>query len=147
MKQTKIYSCFPGTGKTHFFKNEKNLSVLDSDSSTFEKSYFPANYINHIESNIGKVDIILVSSHEEVRKLMAHVGIQYDLVYPGHHLGEEYLDRYEKRGSSKSLIDAITSNWTDWLSSCIKDAGASRHTVLSSGEYLSDVINETTIAI
>ena len=45
--KTKVYSAFPGVGKTTYFNNTSK-NVLDSDSSTFDKSEFPQNYINHI---------------------------------------------------------------------------------------------------
>ena len=49
--KTKVYSAFPGVGKTTYFnKTEKN--VLDSDSSKFDKRDFPSNYIEHIKKNV-----------------------------------------------------------------------------------------------
>ena len=45
---TKVYSAFPGVGKTTYF-NTTDRNVLDSDSSKFDKKHFPANYIEHIE--------------------------------------------------------------------------------------------------
>lgn len=56
---------------------------LDSDSSNFSwvkdengnntkerNPEFPKNYIEHIKSNIGKVDVIFVSSHKVVREAL-----------------------------------------------------------------------------
>jgi hypothetical protein len=37
---TKVISAFPGCGKSHYFRNLVKI-VLDSDSSTFDKSDFP----------------------------------------------------------------------------------------------------------
>ena len=68
---TLVVSAFPGCGKSHLFRNKGDKKILDSDSSTFDKSQFPENYINHIKSNIGDVDMILVSSHKEVRDALA----------------------------------------------------------------------------
>jgi hypothetical protein len=48
---TKVYSAFPGCGKTTYF-NTTNRNVLDSDSSKFDKKHFPDNYIDHIERSI-----------------------------------------------------------------------------------------------
>ena len=64
--KTKVYSAFPGVGKTTYF-NTTDRNVLDSDSSKFDKKHFPDNYIQHIERNIQdpKVDKILVSSHKD----------------------------------------------------------------------------------
>jgi spore cortex formation protein SpoVR/YcgB (stage V sporulation) len=56
VKKTLVISAFPGCGKSHFFRNNKDKEVLDSDSSKFDKAHFPKNYIEHIKSNLGKVD-------------------------------------------------------------------------------------------
>lgn len=136
--ETKVISAFPGTGKSYFYKNS-NLTVLDSDSSKFDKSDFPANYIKHINENIGKADIILVSSHDTVRKALVEAGIDFTLVYPSILLKAEYLDRYRSRGSSLSFIKLIEDNWESWIQDC-QEQNRCIHLVLASGDYLSDVI-------
>jgi hypothetical protein len=45
MYNTILISAFPGTGKSFLFNNTK-LKILDSDSSKFDKSKFPENYID-----------------------------------------------------------------------------------------------------
>ena len=82
-KKTVIVSAFPACGKSYVFQNQgkimTNFSCLDSDSSEFSwvkdsegnntkerNPDFPNNYIQHIKDNIGKVDVIFVSSHSEV---------------------------------------------------------------------------------
>lgn len=143
MKQTEIYSCFPGTGKSYLYQmaKETDLIVLDSDSSTFDKADFPRNYIEHIKSNIGKADIILVSSHADVRQMMAREGIAYKLAYPLYSCCSEYLLRYEKRGSDFSFYDAMWRNWDSFILSCQLDHSAAEHIVLDSNQYLTDVVN------
>ncbi len=47
--KTKVYSAFPGVGKTTYF-NTTDKNVLDSDSSKFDKKHFPANYIEFDEN-------------------------------------------------------------------------------------------------
>ncbi len=44
ISDTKLVSAFPGCGKSYFFKNNKELNTLDSDSSGFDKRNFPDNY-------------------------------------------------------------------------------------------------------
>ena len=74
-KKTTIISAFPLCGKTYFSQNCGDFVVIDSDSSNFSwvkdsngnrtskrNPDFPGNYIEHIKSNIGKVDYILVST-------------------------------------------------------------------------------------
>ena len=82
MKKTMLVSAFPGCGKSHLFKNKGDKVILDSDSSTFDKSEFPKNYIKHIKENIGKADVILISSHDVVRDALLVNGIKFTLVYP-----------------------------------------------------------------
>ena len=90
--KTKVYSAFPGVGKTTYF-NKTKLYVLDSDSSKFDKKKFPDNYIQHIERNIQdpNVDKILVSSHKDVRDALVARGINFVLVYPDRSLKDEYI--------------------------------------------------------
>ena len=138
MKNTKIISAFPGTGKTHLFNNT-NLFVLDSDSSYFDKTNFPKNYIEHIKSYIGKVDYILVSSHEDVRDELIRNKIDFLLIYPDESLKNEYIERYKMRGSSDGFINLISANWDKWISDC---SGQRRclNIKLPSGKFISDVI-------
>ena len=99
-KNTKIIAAYPACGKSYFTENVKdyfegeNPIVLDSDSSLFSWIYengektdkrnpdFPKNYINHIKENIGKADIIFVSSHSVVRKSLGDNKIKFTLVVP-----------------------------------------------------------------
>ena len=138
MKQTKIISAFPGTGKSHFFNNT-DLFVLDSDSSYFDKSKFPQNYIEHIKSYIGKVDYILVSSHEDVRNALKENFIDFLLVYPSIEIKNEYLDRYKVRGSSDGFVNLINANWDKWIKDCANQKGC-LNIVLPSGKFISDII-------
>lgn len=132
-----IISAFPGVGKTYLYNSRSH--VLDSDSSKFDKSDFPRNYIEHIKSNIFDADLILVSSHEVVRKELEKQKMYFTLVYPAPSLKEEYLQRYRDRGSSQAFIDLIDKNWDDWLYEITSQRGC-RHVELKSGEYLIDVL-------
>jgi len=135
---TVLYAGFPGVGKSHLFKNT-NLKVLDSDSSTFDKEFFPQNYIEHVKQNIGKVDIILISSHEVVREALVKESIRFNLVYPYANLKNEYLERYKERGSPDGFMKLINKNWNDWILQLRKQNNC-KHLVLGSGQYLSDVV-------
>lgn len=147
MKNTRIISAFPGTGKS-YIANNTDMDVLDSDSSKFSKLEdgsrnikFPENYIHHIKSQIGKVDLILVSTHEEVRNALIDEGIVFDLAYPAINLFEEYESRYIERGSPEWLIKIITDNWFVWISDLLQIREVENHIILESGEFLSDKIN------
>lgn len=135
---TLLYAGFPGIGKSYLFNNT-NLKVLDSDSSTFNKEFFPQNYIEHIKKNIGKVDIILISSHEVVRDALVKEKMMFNLVYPYDNLKDEYLKRYKQRGSNDGFIKLIGNNWNEWILQLRKQKDCN-HIVLKSGQYLSDII-------
>lgn len=148
MKSTKVVSGFPAIGKSFLFDNQFNntLTVIDSDSSKFSwlsegirHPEFPNNYMRHIKDNLGKVDIILISSHEVVRKALEENKIEYALVYPDISLKEEYIQRYKKRGSNEGFINFISSNWDDFIKE-IEDEKFPSKIKLSSGQYLRDVI-------
>jgi hypothetical protein len=102
--------------------------MLDSDSSEFSwikdengintkerNPDFPNNYIEHIKSNIGKVDVIFVSSHEVVRKALAENNIKTIIVYPGKELKEEWIRRFKQRGNNEGFINFISSNWDKFI--------------------------------
>lgn len=138
--KTIIISGFPGIGKTHF-KENSDLCVLDSDSSKFNKSEFPENYITHIKENIGKVDIILVSSHETVRNALVDNDIDFTLVFPVSGSKDIYLDRYMQRGSPPAFIDLISKNWDSWIEDLKNQRNCDRYQ-LKRNRFLSDIIHE-----
>jgi hypothetical protein len=139
MKRTILCSAFPGCGKSTYFKNTE-LDVLDSDSSTFDKAEFPQNYMDHIKENIGKVDIILISSHDVVRDALAEFGYPYLLVYPDINSKDEYLKRYKDRGNDDAFVKLLDQNWDTWLEGLIIEKPPAKHCVLRSGEFLSEVL-------
>ena len=146
MKRTVIISGFPGVGKSHFSKNT-NLDVSDSDSSEFPKDGFPSNYLKHIKGLIGKKDIILVSSHKEVRDALSQQGIDFILCYPSKDLKVEYISRYHTRGSELSFIKLLDTNYDVWIKELAEQEGCD-HLILQKGEHLSDgMIREWTLAM
>lgn len=124
-KRARVIAAFPGMGKTHLFNNCKDKVVLDSDSSNFswvvengEKKRnpeFPSNYIKHIKENLDKCDIILVSSHEEVRNALIENEVYFELCYPSLDDKEIYIERYIRRGSPEAFINLISNNWDKWI--------------------------------
>ena len=138
LSETMVVSAFPGCGKTHLFNNT-DKKILDSDSSKFDKTQFPQNYIEHIKSNIGKCDIILVSSHKDVRDALVKNGIKFTLVYPKRELKDDYINRYIQRGSPPAFIKLLENNWDIWITEMDNQVGCDK-IKLDKGEYLSDVI-------
>lgn len=150
MKNTKIISAFPACGKTYVFENFDDKVILDSDSSKFSwvivnnqkvrNPDFPENYINHIKENIGKVDYIFVSTHENVRRALEDAGIDFYLVYPDRSLKEEWIGRCFLRGSGEKFCQLIADNWDDWIDGLEKDSKKHKSIKLINNEYLSHVI-------
>lgn len=138
---TLVVSAFPGCGKSHLFRNKGEKKILDSDSSTFDKSQFPDNYITHIKSNLGNVDIILVSSHKVVRDALEKEGIDFTLVYPNREIKDEYIQRYVDRGNDEKFVELLKSNWNNWMDELESQTGCNK-VELKEGEYLSDIITK-----
>lgn len=123
MKKTKLVLGFPGVGKTMYYMKKKGkIDVLDSDSSTFPKDGFPSNYIEHILENIGKQDVIFISTHEVVRKALKSIDIFSNdnvegvyLVYPDLSLKDEYMKRYKERGNNKQFIEVLDKMFDNWV--------------------------------
>lgn len=133
IKETMVIAAFPGTGKSFCVKNENDKfnGILDSDSSNFSwvkdsngnntterNPDFPNNYIKHIKENIGKVEVIFVSSHKEVREALEREGIEYILVYPNVFQKDDYIKRYKNRGSSDKFVRLLEANWDEWINEC-----------------------------
>lgn len=116
----KVICGFPGVGKSTLYKELKSskVKVLDSDSSTFDKSEFPANYIKHIKEKTAEGYTILASSHDTVRDALVKAKIPFVLVYPAQNLKKDYLERYEDRGSPEAFINLLDAKWKEWIGQC-----------------------------
>lgn len=88
---------------------------------------------------MGKVDIILISSHDVVRDALVKEGLEFTLVYPNIDLKDEFIERYKQRGSNEGFIKLVSDNWTDWIAQ-LQNQNGCKKIELSTGQYLSDVI-------
>lgn len=133
MRETLIISAFPACGKTYAAKylSERGVDVLDSDSSQFSwitdengnkvrNPRFIEEYIAHIKENIGKVDLIFVSSHKEVRRAMQKAQIDYTLVRPDVELKEQWVGRCFLRGNTPEFCKNLAEHWEEWIGECKK---------------------------
>ena len=143
-----IISGFPGVGKTTLFNKAGELRILDSDSSNFSWSdkgvrnpNWPQNYIDHIKDQRDTADVILVSSHDVIRKALAESGIPFTLVYPLLEMKDEHIQRYKNRESDEQLVTLLEKNYEKWIPELMDQEGC-KHVVLQSGEYLADVIED-----
>lgn len=125
-KSTTVISAFPGCGKTYAYTHYQNqFTMLDSDSSLFHWATdetgnkfthpdWPQNYIDHIITNLGKVDFIFVSSHEEIRKALSFNAVPFMTVLPNPSCKEQWLQRLRDRGSTPEFVRLIESKWKEW---------------------------------
>lgn len=139
-----LVSAFPGTGKTYYVNSYPEYQPqdfsCDSDSSKFDKSDFPDNYIKHIKEKMSEgYARIFISSHKDVREALVNNGLEFTLVYPEKVLKNEYLDRYKERGSPEQFIKLVSDNWDNWLDE-LKNQKDCKHIELKSGQYLSNVM-------
>ena len=166
-----IFSGFPGVGKTSLWtkarageipgltaltlaevKNAETVAkyqskpvIVDSDSSNFPKEHFPHNYVQHIafvEENYDQA-VILVSSHANVRTALSHAELPYTVIVPQIDVEsrDEYMKRYEERGSNETFISLIHENWDSFVKGCIDDPNAIV-IELRKDEFLEDIILE-----
>lgn len=148
MKHPIIICGFPGVGKTAC---EKYARVLDAESSAYshiidpvemtcrKNDAFPTNYINMVETEAksDRWDIILLSSHKEVRDELKRRGIRFIAVCPQRDDLHIYMARYLKRGSSYDFMLDILKNWFDYIDDMLTEEVVVQ---LEKGQYLRDIL-------
>jgi hypothetical protein len=146
---TTVVSGFPGVGKTHAHQNVPGLHIVDSDSSKYSwlddgvlrNPNFPGNYIRRIRGLIGVVDVVLVSSHKEVRDALVANHIPFVLVYPQRALKQQYLERFRQRGSNEAFVKLLDDKWDEFLDD-VQEQDNCEHVELGRDRFLSDVLLE-----
>lgn len=143
-----VVSGFPGIGKSHLAASGK-WRTSDSDSSQFDKANFPENYVEEIQRRKAYYDIVLVSSHEEVRAELERQKIPYYIVHPSYECKDEYLQRYRERGSNEAFVELLENNWDSWINGCIYDGSADTNQLrsvtgykLGPGQFISDIVDQ-----
>jgi len=139
--ETKIISAFSGCGKTYLSKIKSNKIIYDLSCSRFEKTNFPQNYITEIKRMIGKVDILLISTHKSIRDELVKNNIHYTLVFPHENLKDEYMNRYKNRTTPQRVIDLIDKNWYTWNYEMKNQIGCDK-IILQSNQFLSNIIKK-----
>ncbi|QAU04452.1 hypothetical protein Va1_033 [Vibrio phage Va1] len=150
-----IISAFPACGKSWVHRNNTNMTIMDSDSSKFSwildsegnstgerDPNFPANYIQHIRENLESADIIMVSSHDEVRDALQEAGLKWFAVTPSPDLKHEWIGRCWLRDPNTPFLKALADNWDSWTNpSKIEQYSTCQfNMLLTQGQYLSHVI-------
>ena len=156
-KKTIVVAGAPGVGKSHLFSEaeKRDLSIRDSDSSQFSwlqpgvrNPDFPYNYMEHLRSLLGEVDVVCVSTHHEVRNALVAAGIEFKLTYPGPGQKDEYIKRFrdrplkpgEDQAARDKFVALMNAHWEEWIDKQLPTQEGCAHVVLQKGEYLSDRI-------
>jgi hypothetical protein len=145
--KTEVILGFPGIGKSFLLNKHKDL-VLEIDIGItapikIGKNCFPERYLQMVKENIGKKQIILLSVYKDVRKALYESNIDFTLVYPIKELKDEYIQRYEKRGSSTKFINYVSDNWGELISELESEKNCN-HIQLKEGQFLLDYFNVET---
>lgn len=102
---------------------------------------WPGNFVQDILKASDKLDVLYVSSHEEVRSALVEMGVWFYCVYPPIDAKREYLERYRGRGENIEYLELLSQKYEEWIRSMERQTGCS-HVVVPSGCYLSDVLPE-----
>lgn len=133
-EHTVVISAFPACGKSTLVShNDTEYLMCDSDSSKFSWIYkdgkktdtrnpnFINDYVEHIKSSIGYLDVIFVSSHAEVRHKLQEEGIKYFLVYPSLSMKDTMLERMRQRGNSEQFIQFQSDNYEQFVTAVMQE--------------------------
>lgn len=140
IRQTLIISAFCGTGKTYLCENS-NKKIVEFECWKYDKDCFPDNYVSDIQSKIGQVDIIFISTNPLALNILNKLGIKIILIYPQLELKNEYIERYKNRGSATDFILTLSKYWDSWLEE-IKENKYCKHVELKSDEYVSTILSQ-----
>ncbi len=135
---TILYAAWCGTGKTYIC-NRNNIDAIEVEYWKYKEKNLQHKYIQIINSYIGKVKYIFISTKPDGLKLLNNAGFNITLVYPSNDLRNEYLDRYIERDSAYELIGTFIKHWHIWLDE-LKEQTYCKHIILKSGKYLSNII-------
>lgn len=148
--KTQIIAAFPGTGKSYFAAETSIDTVTDLDTNDYTQGYdendkvisteFPDNYLTAIKQAIGQTNYLFVGCQPDVLNMLHEENIFPVLIYPQRQLKDEYMRRFQERGSSHEFSNLVYDNWDKFIN--YLEAQNSERIVLKSGQYISDVIGK-----
>lgn len=99
----------------HLLSGDGYINKIKDELIKVRNPDFPNNYIEHIKENIGKVDIIFVSSHLQVREALTNAGIRFCTVYPKKKMLNEWVGRMYRRGNDQKFINFQIEHWDEFV--------------------------------
>lgn len=116
-----IFSGFPGVGKT-YVGNDTGLDWVDDlDGSCIQGGSgddWEVRYVDKVERRGQNGSVLLVLWHERVWAELCQCWILFIMVYLDERLKEEYLGRYQSRGSLAGFVYNMEVRWSDFVDSC-----------------------------
>jgi hypothetical protein len=159
-----IIAAYAGTGKTTFaelypktvidFVSMPYKYVLDDDMSEACKANpdnimrddWPFNYVSAIKQALDSDKILLIPTDLLVLKILQSEKIPYVLCYPQKDAREIYRKRFLDRGNTVEFIKVFIDRWDEFFEGFERDSYG-QHIVLKPGQYLSDVIDISSLRI
>ena len=123
----------------HLLSGDDYINKIKDELIKVRNPDFPNNYIEHIKENIGKVDIIFVSSHLQVREALTNAGIQFCTVYPKKEMLNEWVGRMYRRGSSPDFIKFQIEHWDEFVGNIDSEPHGDYVYRLGNNEYVGKI--------
>lgn len=120
----------------HLLSGDGYIDKIKDEEIKVRNPNFPANYIEHIKENIGKVDFIFVSNHLIVREAMEEAGIRYCTVYPKKEMLNEWVGRMYRRGDNDYVIKLNIDHWEEFMNNITFEPYGFGLCRLGNNEYL-----------
>ena len=120
----------------HLLSSDGYINKIKNDKITVRNPDFPNNYIKHIKENLGKVDVIFVSSHLSVREAMTVAGIDFCTVYPYPEMLNEWVGRMFQRGDNQFFIKNQITKWNEFTKNIENEPHGKMLFRLGNNEYI-----------
>ena len=127
----------------HLLSGEGYIDRIRDNTIMVKTPEYPNNYLQYISEHIGKVDYILTTASDDIKKKLIEMGIRPILVYPDKSLKEEWIGRMFLAGNREPVLKTFAENWDKWIDAMQKfgkEYDLDEY-VLEHNGYLSDVIN------
>jgi hypothetical protein len=119
----------------HWLKNPDGSWKLNEDGSKIINPLWPKNYINEIKAleRSGMYRVVFVSSHDDIRREMAEVGIRYSNLFPTNtpEMKKIMMERYRLRQSPPEFINNLEKNWDSYINSLMNDSKSIKNVQLN----------------